>query len=63
MRGPVHKPSIIAYYRKHVGCYYCNQNPYTVSSGFRPSEVRELDMYGFWAMAHEMRADYAMIPD
>ena len=35
--------------------------PVLLGRGFGPFGVRDLDTYGFWAMAHEMRTDWAML--
>lgn len=35
--------------------------PILFGRGFGPFEVRDLDTYGFWSMAHEMRTDWAML--
>jgi len=34
--------------------------PIYIGHGFGPFVVKSQDMYGFWAMAHEMRTDWAM---
>ncbi|WP_217988349.1 DoxX family protein [Aliifodinibius salipaludis] len=34
--------------------------PILFGEAFGPFQVRELSTYGFWAMAHEMRTDFAM---
>lgn len=34
--------------------------PITFGQSFGPFVLRKLDSYGFWAMAHEMRTDFAM---
>ena len=35
--------------------------PVAFGESFGPFTLRELGQYGFWAMAHEMRTDFAMI--
>jgi len=35
--------------------------PILLGRDLGPFRVRELDMYGFWSMAHEARTDYAML--
>jgi putative oxidoreductase len=34
--------------------------PIAVGKSFGPFVLRELNTYGFWSMAHEMRTDFAM---
>jgi len=34
--------------------------PILLGADLGPFQVRELDSYGFWSMAHESRTDYAM---
>ncbi len=34
--------------------------PILLGHSFGPFHLRELDRYGFWAMAHEIRTDYSM---
>lgn len=34
--------------------------PIALGESFGPFNLRELDNYGFWSMAHEMRTDFAM---
>lgn len=34
--------------------------PILFGESFGPFVLRELDTYGFWSMAHEMRTDFAM---
>ncbi len=34
--------------------------PILLGADLGPFQVRDLDSYGFWSMAHEMRTDYAM---
>ena len=35
--------------------------PILLGRDLGPFQVRDLDAYGFWAMAHEMRTDWAML--
>ena len=35
--------------------------PIWMGEGFGPFVVRDLDVYGFWSMAHAMRTDWAML--
>lgn len=35
--------------------------PILLGHDLGPFQVRDLDMYGFWSMAHEIRTDYAML--
>lgn len=35
--------------------------PILLGRDFGPFAVRDLDRYGFWSMAHEMRTDWAML--
>ena len=34
--------------------------PIAFGESFGPFQLRELNQYGFWSMAHEMRTDFAM---
>ncbi|TXB60109.1 DoxX family protein [Phaeodactylibacter luteus] len=34
--------------------------PIAIGESFEPFNLRELNNYGFWSMAHEMRTDFAM---
>ena len=35
--------------------------PILLGSEIRPFQLRSLERYGFWSMAHEMRTDWAML--
>lgn len=35
--------------------------PILLGQGFGPFVVRDLEIYGFWSMAHAMRTDWAML--
>jgi uncharacterized membrane protein YphA (DoxX/SURF4 family) len=44
-----------------VGALVTTKLPILLGEGFGPFAVRELDTYGFWAMMHAARTDWAML--
>jgi uncharacterized membrane protein YphA (DoxX/SURF4 family) len=44
-----------------VGALFTTKLPILLGHGFGPFVVRELDAYGFWAMMHAARTDWAML--
>lgn len=44
-----------------VGALVTTKVPILLGEGFGPFAVRDLDTYGFWAMMHAARTDWAML--
>lgn len=44
-----------------VGALVTTKLPILLGEGFGPFAVRDLDSYGFWAMMHAARTDWAML--
>lgn len=44
-----------------LGAFFTTKLPILLGDGFGPFAVREMDTYGFWAMLHAARTDWAML--
>lgn len=44
-----------------LGALFTTKLPILLGHGFGPFGVREMDTYGFWAMLHAARTDWAML--
>lgn len=44
-----------------IGALFTTKLPILLGHGFGPFAVREMETYGFWAMMHAARTDWAML--
>jgi putative oxidoreductase len=60
LAGLLTRPAALAMMINMTVAIVVTKIPIAFAESFGPFELRELRVYGFWSMAHEMRTDFAM---
>jgi putative oxidoreductase len=60
LAGFLTRPAALAMIINMTVAIIVTKIPIAFAESFGPFELRELKVYGFWSMAHEMRTDFSM---